>query len=74
MSGRLLVAPKDNTDKQFFMSPFVQLLGKPPIMLPNMKLLSPEISLFPHHHQYLQKYMERNYYIKIIIGLACINY
>ena len=57
---------------QFFMSPFVQLLGKPPIMLPNMKYISPEISRFPHHHQYVQKYMERNYYIKILIGLACL--
>ena len=32
------------------MSPVVQLLGKPPIMLPNMEYISPEISLFPHHH------------------------
>ena len=30
-----------------------------PIMLPNMKYISPEISLFPHHYQYLQKYMEQ---------------
>ena len=50
------------------------LHGKHPIMLPNMKYIFSEISLFPHHHQYLQKYMETNYYIKILIDLACINY
>ena len=31
-------------DKQFFMSPFVQLLCKPPIMLPNMKYISRDIT------------------------------
>ena len=45
------------------MSPFVLLLGEPPIMLPNMKYISPEKSLFPLH-----QYMETSYYIKIFIA------
>ena len=60
------------------MSPFLLLLGEPPIMLLNMKYISHdsmhEKSLLPHNHQFQRKYMETNHFIKIFIDLACINY
>ena len=60
-SGSLLL------DKQFLMSPFVKLLGKPPIMLPNMKY----ISLRYHFFLTISSTCKNKLLIKILIDLAC---